>query len=99
MNLHCIEETRCGKEELVLPVDAAGGLEIRVHLSKRQEEILVAASQGTPDKIIAGNLGVSPRTLEGHWRAIHRKLGSVNRCQAGFRFAGLRGNALAKVLG
>jgi hypothetical protein len=37
-------------------------------------------------------LGVSPRTLEGHWRAIQRKLGSVNRCQAGFIFAALRDN-------
>jgi hypothetical protein len=35
---------------------------------------------------------LSPRTLEGHWRAIHRKLGSVNRCQAGFIFAALREN-------
>jgi DNA-binding CsgD family transcriptional regulator len=68
-------------------------------LSKRQEEILQAASVGMPDKLIAEQLGVSPRTLEGHWRAIHRKLGSVNRCQAGFIFAALRentrGNALA----
>ena len=56
-------------------------------LSKRQQEILQAACVGMPDKLIAGQLGVSPRTLEGHWRAIHRKLGSMNRCQAGFIFA------------
>jgi DNA-binding CsgD family transcriptional regulator len=56
-------------------------------LSKRQEEILRAACEGLPDKRIAGQLGISPRTLEGHWRAIHHKLGSVNRCQAGFIFA------------
>lgn len=61
-------------------------------LSKRQEEILQAACEGLPDKLIAGQLGVSPRTQEGHWRAIHRKLGSVNRCQAGFIFAALREN-------
>ena len=42
-----------------------------------------------PDKIIADNLEYLP-TLEGHWRAIHRKLGSVNRCQAGFLFAEIR---------
>jgi len=59
-------------------------------LSKRQEEILRAAAVGTPDKVIAGQLGISPRTLEGHWRAIHRKLGSLNRCQAGFIFAALQ---------
>jgi DNA-binding NarL/FixJ family response regulator len=61
-------------------------------LSKRQEEILRAASLGLTDKVIAGQLSVSARTLEGHWRAIHRKLGSVNRCQAGFLFALLREN-------
>jgi DNA-binding NarL/FixJ family response regulator len=58
-------------------------------LSKRQREILHAACIGTPDKVIAGQLGVSPRTLEGHWRAIHQKLGTTNRCQAGFMFANL----------
>jgi len=52
-------------------------------LSKRQQEILQAACAGLPDKLIADQLGISPRTLEGHWRAIHYKLGSVNRCQAG----------------
>jgi DNA-binding NarL/FixJ family response regulator len=71
----------------------------RPALSKRQEEILLAASLGTPDKLIAEELQVSTRTLEGHWRAIHRKLGSLNRCQAGFLFAALRenthGNSLA----
>jgi DNA-binding CsgD family transcriptional regulator len=61
-------------------------------LSKRQEEILQAACEGLPDKLIADQLGVSPRILEGYWRAIHRKLGSVNRCQAGFIFAALREN-------
>jgi len=66
-------------------------------LSKRQEEILQAACLGVPDKLIADQLGVSPRTLEGHWRAIHHKLGSVNRCQAGFIFAALRENPQGKV--
>lgn len=67
-------------------------------LSKRQEEILLAACIGAPDKVIAEQLGVSPRTLEGHWRAIHRKLGSANRFQAGFIFAALRETTRVKVL-
>jgi DNA-binding CsgD family transcriptional regulator len=67
-------------------------------LSKRQEEILQAACEGLPDKLIADQLGVSPRTLEGHWRAIHHKLGSVNRCQAGFIFAALRESPQEKTL-
>jgi DNA-binding NarL/FixJ family response regulator len=65
-------------------------------LSKRQEEILLAACEGLPDKAIADRLGVSPRTMEGHWRAIHRKLGTLNRCQAGFVFATLRENPQVK---
>ena len=67
-------------------------------LSKRQREILAAACIGTPDKVIAGQLGVSPRTLEGHWRAIHLKLGTTNRCQAGFMFAALRENPQAEAM-
>jgi len=70
----------------------------RPALSKRQEEILLAASLGTPDKVIAEELKVSARTLEGHWRAIHRKLGSMNRCQAGYLFAALRENTQGKIL-
>jgi DNA-binding CsgD family transcriptional regulator len=61
-------------------------------LSRRQAEILKLACVGAPDKQIAEKLQVSTRTLEGHWRAIHRKLGSLNRCQAGFLFAALREN-------
>jgi hypothetical protein len=38
------------------------------------------------------------RTLEGRWRAIHRKPGSVNRCPAGFIYAALRENPQGKVL-
>jgi DNA-binding NarL/FixJ family response regulator len=67
-------------------------------LSKRQQEILQAACGGVPDKAIAADLGVSPRTLEGHWRAIHQKLGTANRCQAGFVYAALRENPQVKVL-
>lgn len=67
-------------------------------LSKRQQEILRAACGGVPDKAIAADLGVSPRTLEGHWRAIHQKLGTSNRCQAGFLFATLRENPRGKIL-
>jgi len=66
-------------------------------LSKRQQEILQAACDGISDKVIAAQLGVSPRTLEGHWRAIHQKLGTANRCQAGFMFAAMRENTPGNV--
>jgi DNA-binding NarL/FixJ family response regulator len=68
-------------------------------LSKRQQEILLAACAGLPDKAIAADLGVSPRTLEGHWRAIHQKLGTTNRCQAGFVFAAMQENLQGKEIG
>ena len=71
---------------------------ILMALSKRQQEILQAACEGLPDKLIADHLGISPRTLEGHWRAIHHKLGTTNRCQAGFTFAALRENPQGKLL-
>lgn len=71
---------------------------VSLALSKRQGEILLAACDGKADKVIAGELGISPRTLEGHWRAIHRKLGTLNRCQAGFLFAAARENPQAKAL-
>ena len=107
MNLHCIDETRCEQGDLSSSGRVAGELArgqtsaafpSSIFLSKRQEEILLASCRGTPDKLIADNLGVSPRTLEGHWRAIHRKLGSTNRCQAGFIFAALREITRGKVL-
>ena len=69
-----------------------------VGLSKRQEEVLRAACEGMGDKAIAAELGVSPRTLESHWRAIHQKLGTANRCQAGFVFAALRESPCGKSL-
>jgi DNA-binding NarL/FixJ family response regulator len=83
-------EGGCKMKMLTIPILMA--------LSRRQEEILQAACDGVPDKMIADQLGVSPRTLEGHWRAIHRKLGSGNRCQAGFIYAALRENTRGKVL-
>ncbi|HXI69857.1 MAG TPA: helix-turn-helix transcriptional regulator [Verrucomicrobiae bacterium] len=67
-------------------------------LSRRQQEILQSACDGVSDKMIAATLGVSPRTLESHWRAIHHKLGTANRCQAGFLFAALRENPQGKIL-
>jgi DNA-binding CsgD family transcriptional regulator len=91
MNLQGIDDVRCESGE-VSPPRPAGRLRLSDILSKRQKEILLAACRGLPEKIIADELGVSPRTLEGHWRAIHRKLGSLNRCQAGFLFASLWGN-------
>jgi DNA-binding CsgD family transcriptional regulator len=66
-------------------------------LSRRQEEILQAACEGLPDKLIADRLGISPRTPEGHWRAIHHKLGSVNRCQARLIFTAPRESTQWKV--
>jgi hypothetical protein len=68
---------------------------------------VVKATTGNPGRVgvggrgqgIADQLQISTSPLEGRWRAIHRKLGSLNRYQAGFLFAALRktppGNARA----
>jgi DNA-binding NarL/FixJ family response regulator len=92
MNLPC--ETQCEPETTMI----SGKTRHAPVLSRRQQEILQATCEGLPDKQIAEQLGVSPRTLEGHWRAIHRKLGSLNRCQAGFIFAALRQNPQGVIL-
>lgn len=99
MNLQGAAETECqaGDFETAPPVGDAS-VQPLPELSRRQQEILREACVGTPDKLIADKLGVSPRTLEGHWRAIHRKLGSANRCQAGFLFAILRAATQGKAL-
>lgn len=52
--------------------DATAGLE---HLTGREREVLVRIAQGMLNKEIAGDLGISVRTVESHRDSLMRKLG------------------------
>lgn len=51
-------------------------------LTRRQAEILALASRGETTAAIAGELGISPRTVEKHFEAIYERLNVANRPQA-----------------
>lgn len=51
-------------------------------LTQREREILQRVGQGDSNQAIADQLGLSPRTIEGHLRSIFRKLGVSNRTAA-----------------
>jgi two-component system response regulator FixJ len=51
-------------------------------LTNREREVLRAFSTGAPNKIVAYDLGLSPRTVEMHRARIFRKLGVTNLAQA-----------------
>lgn len=53
-----------------------------VALTAREREVLQAFSSGAPNKIVACELGLSPRTVEMHRARIFRKLGVTNLSQA-----------------
>ena len=56
--------------------------EIESGLSPREQEVLEFASRGFPDKAIAGELGISMRTVRYHLDRAMRKLGAHNRTEA-----------------
>jgi len=47
-----------------------------IHLTKRQREILQALADGQDNKTIGCDLGLSPRTVEGHRFQLMRKVGA-----------------------
>lgn len=51
-------------------------------LTAREREILIAFRDGAPNKIVAMELGLSPRTVEMHRARVFRKLGVTNLAQA-----------------
>lgn len=51
-------------------------------LTPRERDVLDAFSSGAPNKIVAFELGLSPRTVEMHRARIFKKLGVVNLSQA-----------------
>lgn len=61
-----------------------GGEDMHV-LTPRERDVLVAFSDGAPNKIVAARLELSPRTIEMHRARIFKKLGVTNLSQALFR--------------
>jgi len=51
-------------------------------LTGREMEVLRATAYGQPNKTIAGNLAISPQTVQVHLRNIFSKLGVNNRSEA-----------------
>ena len=63
-----------------LGVDA--GVGEPVALTPRQREVMLAVAAGHTDKLIARQLGLSPRTVEMHVAAALRALGATTRAEA-----------------
>ena len=51
-------------------------------LTPREREVLAAFSDGAPNKVVAGSLGLRPRTVEMHRARIFKKLSVTNLSQA-----------------
>jgi len=81
------------KDELLRIVERAfdeiearvAGNENMADLTPRERDVLLAFSDGAPNKIVAARLDLSPRTIEMHRARIFKKLGVTNLSQALFR--------------
>lgn len=51
-------------------------------LTSRERRVLEALTPGSPNRAVAAELGISPKTLQNHLTAIYRKLGVTSRAQA-----------------
>ena len=66
-------------DKLLHPTDGKSGLP---HLSARQLDILHLLSQGLDNRIIAGKLGISVKTVETHLTRLYRQLNVQSRLEA-----------------
>ena len=48
-------------------------------LTTREREVVDLVAQGLPNKAIAAQLGISPRTVEGHLNHVFEKVGASSR--------------------
>jgi len=60
------------------PVAGRGAARIG-SLTAREREVVKLVAQGLPNKVIAAQLGISPRTVEGHLNHVFEKLGTGSR--------------------
>ena len=84
--------------DAVLEAAGHGGSQSRAGgpagLTARESDVLVLLVQGQPNKGIARQLGISPKTVGNHVEHIYTKLGVSNRAAAAMRAMqyGLMGN-------
>lgn len=50
-------------------------------LTAREEDVVRLVARGLPNKAIAGQLGISPRTVEGHLNHVFEKVGVTSRTE------------------
>lgn len=55
---------------------------VRVKLSRREMDVLRYIKDGLRNPEVAGQLGLSTKTIENHVRSILQKLGAKNRTEA-----------------
>ena len=68
-----------------IPTEIAAGIAEHIadeNLTDREIEVLRKVSTGTPNKIIASQLGVSEATVKSHVKSILSKLGANDRTHA-----------------
>ncbi len=58
--------------------DPAAGV---VRLTAREQEVVRQVARGRSNKAIAHQLGISPRTVEGHLNHVFEKVGSTSRTE------------------
>lgn len=58
-----------------------GTREARLHLSRREREIVAAMATGAPNKLIADRLGISEQTVKNRLSALYRRWGVGNRIE------------------
>jgi DNA-binding NarL/FixJ family response regulator len=54
----------------------------RIHLTRREFEVLELLAEGLPNKLISRRLEISPSTVKCHMASILRELGVTSRLQA-----------------
>lgn len=52
-----------------------------IHLTSREQEVVRLVARGLSNKVIARDLGISPRTVEGHLNHVFDKLGTTSRTE------------------
>jgi non-specific serine/threonine protein kinase len=51
------------------------------HLTSREQEVVRLVARGLSNKAIARELGISPRTVEGHLNHVFDKVGTTSRTE------------------